>query len=87
MRKVAFAFAAAALMLLAGAFGAEAATGAGILGLRATAQNFSPVEAVGCRTVGPVCGLGRTWVLPPAAGRLVRPLLVLADPKRTAAKI
>ena len=45
MRKVAFAFAAAALMLLAGALGAEAATGAGILGLRATAQNFSPVEA------------------------------------------
>jgi hypothetical protein len=49
MRKVAFAFAAAALMLLAGAFGAEATTGAGILGLRATAQDFSPVEAVGCR--------------------------------------
>ena len=57
MRKVAFAFAAAALMLLAGVLGAEATTGAGILGLRATAQNFSPVEAAGCRTVGPVAGL------------------------------
>jgi len=68
MRKVAFAFAAAALMLLAGALGAEATTGAGILGLRATAQNFSPVEAVGCRTVGPVCGLGRTWVCRPLRG-------------------
>jgi hypothetical protein len=41
MRKAAFAFAAAALMLLAGGLGAEATTGAGILGLRATAQNFS----------------------------------------------
>ena len=65
MRKVAFAFAAAALMLLAGAFGAEATTGAGILGLRATAQNFSPVEAVGCRRVvcRPLrgCWCARCW--------------------------
>jgi hypothetical protein len=78
MRKVAFAFAAAALMLLAGALGAEATTGSGILGLRATAQHFSPVEAAGCRTVGPVCGLGRTWVCRPLPGLLVRPLLALA---------
>ena len=84
MRKVAFAFAAAALMLLAGAFGAEATTGAGILGLRATAQNFSPVEAVGCRTVGPVCGLGRNMGVPAAAGLLVRPLLALVIPSAAA---
>jgi hypothetical protein len=50
MRKVAFAFAAAALMLLAGALSAEATTGAGTFGLRAAAKDFSPVETAGCRT-------------------------------------
>ena len=67
MRKVAFAFAAAALMLLAGALSADAMTGAGTLGLGATAKNLSPVEQVGCRVAG-VCRLGRTWVCRPLRG-------------------
>ena len=67
MRKVAFAIAAAAIMLLAGAFAftAEANMGAGTLGLRASAKNFSPIDAVACRVSGPVCGLGRTLVCRP----------------------
>ena len=68
MRKVAFAFAAAALMLLAGALSAEATTGAGTLALGAAAKNFSPVETVGCRVAGPVCEYGRTWVCRPLRG-------------------
>lgn len=68
MRKVAFAIAAAALMLLAGALTAEAMTGGGVLGLRSTAENFSPVEGVACRVSGPICRLGRTWVCRPLRG-------------------
>ena len=56
-------------MLLAGGLGAEATTGAGTLGLRAAAKDLSPVETVGCRTVGPVCRLdGRGYAGPGAAG-------------------
>ena len=68
MRKVAFAIAAAALMLLAGALTADAMTGSGIFSLRSTAKNFSPIETIGCRVAGPVCGLGRTWVCRPFRG-------------------
>lgn len=68
MRKVAFAIAAAALMLLAGALTAEAMTGSLVLGLRSAAKNFSPVDTVACRVAGPVCGLGRTWVCRPLRG-------------------
>lgn len=68
MRKVAFAFAAAALMLLAGALTAEAMTGNGTLGLRGMAKNFSPVDTVACRVAGPICPLGRTWVCRPLRG-------------------
>ena len=75
MRKVAFAIA-AALMLLAGALTAEAMTGSGVLGLRAAAKNYSLIDTVACRVAGPVCGLGRTW-LPSAQRLLVRPLLAL----------
>jgi hypothetical protein len=67
MRKLAFAFAAAALMLLAGALGAEAA-GVGPLGLGAAAKNFSPVETVACHVAGPVCRAGRTVVCRPLRG-------------------
>ena len=64
MRKVAFVFAAAAFMLLAGAFAftAEATTGAGTLGLPAAAKNFSAVETVACRFAGPTCPIGHTRV-------------------------
>ena len=68
MRNVAFAFAAAALMLLAGALAAEAMTGSGTLGLRSAAKNYSPIDTVACRSVGPICGLGRTWVCRPFRG-------------------
>jgi len=68
MRKVAFALAAAAVMLLAGALTAEATTGAGTLGLGAAAKHFSPVETVACRVAGPVCRAGRTLVCRPLRG-------------------
>jgi hypothetical protein len=58
MRKFAFAIAAAALVLLAGALTAEAMTGSSTLSLRSTAKNFSPIDTVACRASGPVCGLG-----------------------------
>ena len=57
MRKVAFAIAAAAIMLLAGAFAFTAEANMGTLGLRSAAMNFSPVDTVACRVAGPVCGL------------------------------
>jgi hypothetical protein len=64
MRKVAFAIAAAALMLLAGAFAftAEATTGVGTLNLPGVAKNFSAVETVACRFAGPTCPRGYTRV-------------------------
>jgi hypothetical protein len=68
MRKVAFAIAAAALMLLAGALTAQAMTGSGVLGFRSAAKNLSPVDTIACRVAGPVCGLGRTWVCRPFRG-------------------
>jgi hypothetical protein len=67
MRKFAFAIAAAALVLLAGALPAEAMTGSSTLSLRSTAKN-SPIDSVACRVSGPVCGLGRTWVCRPLRG-------------------
>jgi len=69
MRKVTFAIAAAALMLLAGAFAtAGATTSLGTLNLPGLTKNFSPVETVACRVGGPVCGLGRTLVCRPLRG-------------------
>ena len=68
MRKVAFAIAAAALMLLAGVLTAEAMTGSGVFGLRAAVKNYSPIDTVACRVAGPVCGLGRTWICRPLRG-------------------
>jgi hypothetical protein len=64
MRKVAFVVAAAAFMLLAGAFAftADATTGAGTLALPAAAKNFSAVETVACRFAGPTCPIGHTRV-------------------------
>jgi len=70
MRKVAFAIAAAALMLLAGAFAftAQATTSLGTLNLPGVTKNFSPVDTVACRVAGPVCGPGRTLVCRPLRG-------------------
>jgi hypothetical protein len=70
MRKLAFAAAAAAVMLLAGAFAftAEATTSMGTLNLPGVTKNFSPVDTVACRVAGPVCGLGRTLVCRPLRG-------------------
>jgi hypothetical protein len=68
MRKIAFAFAAAALLLLAGAFNAQATTSMGTLNLPGAAKNFSPVDTVACRVAGPACGLGRTLVCRPLRG-------------------
>ncbi len=68
MRKVAFAIAAAALMLLAGALTAEAMTGSEVLGLRSAAKDFSPIDTIACRWAGPVCGPGRTWICRPLRG-------------------
>ena len=69
MRKVALAFAAAALMLLAGAFAsAQATTSIGTLNLPGAAKPFSPVETVACRWRDPVCGRGRTSVCRPLRG-------------------
>jgi len=63
MRKVVIACAAAASLLLAGAyvFTADATTGAGTQGLSAQAKHYSPVEKVGCKGRGPFCQPG--WVL------------------------
>ncbi len=68
MRKVAFAIAAAAIMLLAGAFAftAEATMGPGTLG--GLDKNYSPIETVACRVAGPVCRVGRTLVCRPLRG-------------------
>jgi hypothetical protein len=68
MRNFALAIAAAALMLLAGAFTAEAMTGSGTFGVRSTAKNFSPIDTVACRVAGPVCGWGRTLICRPLRG-------------------
>ena len=69
MRKFAFAIAAAALMLFAGAFAtAEATTSIGTLNLPGVTKNFSPVDNVACRVAGPACGLGRTLVCRPLRG-------------------
>ena len=68
MRKIAFAIAAAALMLFAGAFTAQATTSLGTLNLPGMAKNFSPVDTVACRVAGPACGLGRTLVCRPLRG-------------------
>jgi hypothetical protein len=68
MRKLAFAIAAAALMLLAGVLAAEAMTGTQTFGLRTAAKNFSPVDTVACRVAGPVCGWGRTLICRPLRG-------------------
>ena len=70
LRNVAILLAASAALLLAGAFAfnADAMTGGGTLGLRSAAKNYSPIETVGCRVGGPVCGLGRTWVCRPLRG-------------------
>jgi hypothetical protein len=67
MRKLAFAFGAAALMLLAGVLTAEA-MGTGTFGLRTAAKNFSPIDTVACRVAGPVCGWGRTLICRPLRG-------------------
>jgi hypothetical protein len=68
MRNIAFAIAAAALMLLAGALTAQATTSLGTLNLPGVAKNFSPVGTVACRVAGPACGLGRTLVCRPLRG-------------------
>ncbi|MEX1059573.1 MAG: hypothetical protein WED13_00970 [Methyloceanibacter sp.] len=64
MRKIVFAIAAAAIMLLAGAFAftAEATTGVGTLNLPGVTKNFSAVETVACRFNGPTCPVGYTRV-------------------------
>jgi len=51
MRKIAFAIAAAALLLFAGSsvWKADATTGAGTLGLARAAKNYSPIDTVACR--------------------------------------
>jgi hypothetical protein len=48
MRKIAFAIAAAALLLFAGSsvWKADATTGAGTLGLARAAKNYSPIDTV-----------------------------------------
>jgi hypothetical protein len=63
MRKVVILFAAAAALLLAGsfAFKADATTGAGTLGLAATAKTYSPIEQATCKgKKGPFCQPGFT---------------------------
>lgn len=67
MRKIAITLAAAAAVLLAGAYGfhADATVGSGTLGLPIAAKNFSPVDRVSCRTKGPLCPLGYTRVCRP----------------------
>jgi hypothetical protein len=63
MRKVVIAIAAAAALLLAGAYTltADATTGAGTLDLPRVAKNYSPVDEVACR-FNAVCGEGKTMV-------------------------
>jgi len=58
MRKVAFAIAAAALTLLAGAVTAEAMTGSGTLDIRSTAKTFSPIGTVASGCQAPFAGWG-----------------------------
>jgi len=67
MRKFAITLAAAAAVLLAGAFAfnADATLGSGTLGLPMAAKNYSPVDTVSCRTKGPLCPLGYTRVCRP----------------------
>jgi hypothetical protein len=64
MRKVAFAVAAVAILLLAGvfAFTANATTSIGTLNLPGVAKNFSAVETIACRFSGPTCPRGYTRV-------------------------
>ena len=54
--------------LIALAVTANAATAIGSLNLGVAAKNLSPIETVGCRTAGPVCRFGRTWVCRPLRG-------------------
>jgi hypothetical protein len=64
MRKIVIAIAAAAGVLLAGAYGfnADATTaGTGTLGLLSAAKNYSPVDTVACRFDG-FCRPGKTLV-------------------------
>jgi len=69
MRKFAFAIAAAALMLFAGALvTAQATTSLGTLNLPGVTKDFSPVDTVACRVAGPACGYGRTLVCRPLRG-------------------
>ena len=75
MRKNAFAIAAAAIMLLAWAFAAEATMGPGTLG--GLDKNYSPIETVACRFNGPTCP-GRLHKGMPSVQVLVRPLPVLS---------
>jgi len=67
MRKFAITLAAAAAVLLAGAFtySADATLGSGTLGLPMAAKDYSPVDRVSCRTAGPLCPLGYTRVCRP----------------------
>ena len=85
MRKLGFACCGGGAHALAELIRPMPPPGIAILGLGAAAQDFSPVETVGCRTAGPVCRLGRTWVCRPLEGLLVCPLLALG-PHRTQMK-
>jgi hypothetical protein len=70
MRRIVILLTASAGLLLAGAFAfqADAMTGAGTLGLRAAAKDYSPIDTVACHATGPICGPGRTWVCRPFRG-------------------
>ncbi len=64
MRKIMFASVALAGLMLAGAlvWTAEAATGAGTLGLAGAAKPYSLIEKASCKFKGPLCPIGYTKV-------------------------
>ena len=64
MRKIMIASVALAGLMLGGALAltAEAATGAGTLGLAGAAKPYSLIEKTACRFAGPLCPIGSTRV-------------------------
>jgi hypothetical protein len=74
MRKIMFASVALVGLMLAGTlvWTAEAATGAGTLGLEGAAKPYSLIEKAACKFGGPTCPIGYTCM--PHVEMLVRAL-------------
>jgi hypothetical protein len=71
MRKLMVTLTMTAAILFAGAFAwkAEAATWLEKAGLRAAAENYTPIEKAACWGWGPHCGPGWHWVCGPYGQR------------------